>query len=161
MLKIPDKNKRLLLHVCCAPCSATIIDKLKEAGVDFTVFFYNPNIFPQKEYDLRKNELIKYCQKIKIPLVIAESEVSKKQWEDCVKGLELEPERGKRCCKCITHRMSKVAKYAGQNEFDLIATTLSASRWKDFFLVNECGKLAIKRLCWCRVLGYKLERIHF
>ncbi len=144
MLKLPAKNKRLLLQTCCAPCSAPIIKELQDSKIDFAVFFYNPNIFPQKEYDLRKNELIRYCQKVNVPIIIAESEKTKKQWEECVEGLELEPERGKRCEKCITHRMEKTAKYAQKEGFDLIATTLSASRWKDFFLVNKSGETAVQ-----------------
>ena len=144
MLKLPEKNKKLLLHACCAPCSCSIIEDLKEAGIDFTVFFYNPNIFPQKEYDIRKNEMVRYCQKVGVPLVVGESEKTKKQWEDAVKGLELEPERGVRCQRCINHRLEKVAMYALKNGFDIIGTTLSFSRWKDTVFVNECGDAVTK-----------------
>ena len=140
MLKIPEKNKRLLLHTCCAPCSASIILDLKEADVDFTVFFYNPNIFPKKEYETRREELIRYCKKMSVPVIIAESEKNKKEWEETVRGYEALPERGERCRRCIDHRLGKTAHYARKNGFDLMATTLSVSRWKDSFMIDTCGK---------------------
>ncbi|MCV6599119.1 MAG: epoxyqueuosine reductase QueH [Alphaproteobacteria bacterium] len=144
MIKLPEKNKKLLLHACCAPCCCAIAKELKNSGIDFTVFFYNPNIFPSKEYEKRKQELIRYCKKIKVPLIIAEDEKSKKQWEEAVRGLELQPERGKRCCKCINHRLYKTAKYASKNDFDIISSTLSISKFKDFIIVTNSGKEAVK-----------------
>jgi len=167
MLKLPAKNKKLLLHTCCAPCSAHIIFALREAKIDFSVFFYNPNIFPQKEYNIRKNELIRYCQKNKLSLIIAESEKNQRQWEDSVRGLELEPERGKRCSRCITHRLEKVARYAFQNDYDIIATTLSGSKWKDPILVGESGEISVKEYIgvdywsvdWRKHIDPELEKI--
>jgi len=144
MLKLPEKKNKLLLHVCCAPCAGAIIEDLKEANINFTVFFYNPNIFPKKEYETRRDEVIKYCKKMKVSLIIAESDKCKKQWEQCVKGLESEPERGRRCQKCTFHRLEKTMEYAKKNGFDLVATTLSFSKWKDMFLVNTCGNAVAK-----------------
>lgn len=166
MLKLPEKNKRLLLHACCAPCVAHLIQSLKEQGIEFTVFFYNPNIFPHKEYELRKNELIRYCKKTKTPLIIAGSDLHKEQWESAIKGHELDPERGTRCHHCIEHRLEKTARYAFQNGFDLIATALSGSRWKDSVMVGDCGNTSVKEykgvnywdIDWNKVIDVKLAK---
>ncbi len=101
-LKLPGNANKLLLHSCCAPCSGELMEALSASGIDFTIFFYNPNIHPRKEYEIRKNENIKFAQKMNIPFVDADYDTS--NWFARVKGLEFEPERGARCSACFDMR---------------------------------------------------------
>jgi hypothetical protein len=138
-------NNKLLLHVCCAPCGASIIPELKKSNIDFSVFFYNPNIFPKKEYEKRKETLIKYCKKLNVPLIISEGEDLVSQWGKDILGFENEPEMGKRCEKCIFHRLNKVGLYALENNFNIFATTLSVSKYKNKELIKNCGEKISKK----------------
>jgi predicted adenine nucleotide alpha hydrolase (AANH) superfamily ATPase len=85
----------LLLHSCCAPCEGEVLQTMLHSGVQPTVFFYNPNIHPKREYELRKSEDKRYCDKIGVEHLDADYDV--KKWFDRVRGLEWEPERGARC----------------------------------------------------------------
>lgn len=128
---------KILLHSCCAPCSAWIIEQLLSEKFKITVFFYNPNIHPVEEYLRRKAEAIRFAQKMAVPFVdhIYDSSL----WYCRVRGLELEPERGKRCSECFLLRLDETAKYALANDFDAFATSLAISRWKDFNQVTAAG----------------------
>ena len=95
---------KVLLHDCCAPCGAHVVNELKNRGFEVTVYFYNPNIFPSEEYELRLSEMKRYCAKNSVPLIIGKYE--HQEWLEFVRGLENEPERGKRCEKCFTKRLS-------------------------------------------------------
>jgi len=136
---LPEGNK-LLLHVCCAPCSAWIIEQLLANKIDVTLFFYNPNVHPRDEYERRKSEVIRFANKIKIPWIEGDYDVD--TWEACTRGMESYPERSKRCTKCFLLRLRKAAKHACSNDFQIFATSLSISRWKDFTQITEAGKLA-------------------
>ncbi|MCD4780269.1 MAG: epoxyqueuosine reductase QueH [Candidatus Omnitrophica bacterium] len=138
----PRGLSKVLLHVCCAPCSGNIIVYLKESGIDLGVFFYNPNIHPIEEYERRKEDLIRYARKMDVPVI--DGDYHHEAWLEEVSGLEKEPERGQRCEKCIAMRLSKTAVSAHEYRFPLIATTLSLSRWKDMDQVNRCGEIAVK-----------------
>ena len=94
---------RLLLHSCCAPCSAAIVEHLLENAVDTTVFFSNSNIFPQDEYLHRRAELERHLQALGIPFV--EDDYDHSAWLASVRGLEQEPERGSRCTQCFRFRL--------------------------------------------------------
>ncbi|MCR6651331.1 MAG: epoxyqueuosine reductase QueH [Cellvibrionaceae bacterium] len=63
-LPLPEGHKKVLLHSCCAPCSGEVMEAMLASGIDYTIFFYNPNIHPRKEYELRKNENIRFAEKI-------------------------------------------------------------------------------------------------
>ncbi|MBF0485125.1 MAG: epoxyqueuosine reductase QueH [Candidatus Omnitrophica bacterium] len=139
---INDETK-LLLHVCCAPCSGVIIERLLAQGVMPTVFFYNPNIFPLKEYLFRKDSIIKFAKKNSIPFVDTDYENS--LWKSRVAGLDNEPERGRRCEKCFDIRLERTALYAHENGFKAFATTNGMSRWKDLAQVNLAGLKAAAR----------------
>jgi predicted adenine nucleotide alpha hydrolase (AANH) superfamily ATPase len=134
----PEPGSRMLLHVCCAPCSGGIIEVLKSAGWNFTVFFYNPNIYPFEEYDRRKREVMRYVQKIGLDIIDADYEND--YWDNLTQGMENEPERGKRCEMCFEMRLKKTAEIAKTEGFTHFATTLGISRWKDMEQVNRCGK---------------------
>jgi len=128
--------KKLLLHTCCAPCGIAIIDELRPK-YDLTVFFYNPNIFPEEEYLKRKTEVIKVCREWAVPMVDADYET--KKWDNKTAGLENEPEMGARCPVCIGLRLEKAAEYAKNNDFDLFGTTLTMGRNKKAEAINPLG----------------------
>ena len=93
-LVLPNGGKKLLLHSCCAPCSGEVMEAISASGIEYTIFFYNPNIHPKKEYEIRKNENIRFAEKLGIPIVDADYDVD--NWYERAKGMEYEPERGKR-----------------------------------------------------------------
>ncbi len=136
-LKLPDGHAQLLLHSCCAPCSGDIMLRLIESDINYTIYFYNPNIHPRKEYLIRKKENQEFAKKYNIPFIDADYDT--KNWFQKVKGLEWEPERGKRCTSCFDMRFIKTAEYASKNNFSLISSTLGISRWKDMNQINKSG----------------------
>ncbi len=131
----------LLLHSCCAPCSAAIIEYLLKQEMLPTLFFFNPNIYSYEEYTIRKNELKKYAIQLNIPFIDADYDHDR--WLNSVKGLEQEPERGLRCLECFKMRLYATAQYAQENHFDQIATTLASSRWKSLEQIATAGKWAV------------------
>lgn len=129
-----------LLHTCCAPCLTSVYEQLKD-NFDITVFWFNPNIFPVEEYNKRLNELKRYCEIIKVPLIVGDKlPEDANSWDLLTKGLEKEIEGGKRCRICIKMRLLYTAKYAVENNFDMFATTLSVSPHKNTYLINNIGK---------------------
>jgi len=140
-LQLPSGHKKLLLHSCCAPCSGDIMLRLQESGVDYTIYFYNPNIHPKQEYILRKEENLEFARKYNIPFI--DDDYDTRNWFDRVKGQEWEPERGKRCSSCFDMRFYKTAEYASNNNFSLISSTLGISRWKDMNQINQSGLKAV------------------
>ena len=142
-LQLPSGHKKLLLHSCCAPCSGDIMLRLKESGVNYTIYFYNPNIHPRREYILRKEENLEFARKYDIPFI--DDDYDTRNWFDRVKGQEWEPERGKRCSSCFDMRFYKTAEYASNNNFSLISSTLGISRWKDMNQINQSGLKAVSQ----------------
>ena len=142
-LELPQNGKKLLLHSCCAPCSGEVMEALIYSEIDFTIFFYNPNIHPLKEYEIRKDENIRFAEKHNIPFV--DADYDKDNWFERVKGLENEPERGPRCTACFDMRFERTALYAHENGFDVISSSLGISRWKNRDQINECGIRAAAR----------------
>lgn len=136
-LKTPNNENRLLLHSCCAPCAGDIMQALVSSDIDTTIFFYNPNIHPREEYELRKEENYRFAQKLGMKVI--DGDYDKDAWFDRTKGQENEPERGKRCSNCFDMRFEVTAKYAKENNYDLISSTLAISRWKDMNQINQCG----------------------
>jgi predicted adenine nucleotide alpha hydrolase (AANH) superfamily ATPase len=136
--QIPKPGTRILLHSCCAPCSGAMIEEMKQImDLDVTIFFYNPNIHPKKEYEIRKEENVKYATKHNIPFVDCDYDSS--SWFKRMTGFELEPERGVRCSACFDMRMEVSAAYAVQHGFPYFTTTNATSRWKDDLQVNLSG----------------------
>ena len=142
-LKLPENAEKLLLHSCCAPCSGELMEALAASKIKFTIFFYNPNIHPRKEYEIRKHENIKFAQKMNVPFVDADYDTS--NWFARVKGLEFEPERGARCSACFDMRFERSALYAYEHDFKVIVSSLGLSRWKDMDQINGCGVKAASR----------------
>lgn len=134
---------RILLHSCCAPCSGEVIEAMAASGLAITVFFYNPNIHPREEYTLRKEENVLFARRMGLPFVDADYDPP--AWFARVKGLELEPERGKRCDVCFDMRFERTALYAFENGFSIFTSCLGISRWKDMKQINAAGHRAADR----------------
>ena len=141
-LTLPEGKSKLLLHSCCAPCSAAVIEALCESSIDFAIYFYNPNIHPEKEYILRKEENIRYAEQMNIPFI--DADYDKNRWFDKAKGMEDEPERGIRCTMCFDMRFLHTAQYANEHGFDIISSSLGISRWKNMEQINQCGLRAVE-----------------
>ncbi|CAH2804383.1 MAG: Epoxyqueuosine reductase (EC QueH [Candidatus Burkholderia crenata] len=93
-LALPNGHSKVLLHSCCAPCSGEVMEAMQASGIDFTIFFYNPNIYLLKEYELHKNENIRFAEKFGIPFV--DADYDRDNWFERARGMEHEPERGVR-----------------------------------------------------------------
>lgn len=142
-LELPDGADKLLLHSCCAPCSGEVMEALHASGINYSIFFYNPNIHPKREYELRKEENIAFAEKHDIEFIDADYDTD--NWFERIKGLEMEPERGERCTKCFDMRFERTALYAQENGFPVISSSLGISRWKNMNQINDCGKRAASR----------------
>jgi hypothetical protein len=118
------------------------MERMLASKIDLTIFFYNPNIHPKKEYEIRKNENIRFAEKLGIPFIDADYDVQ--NWFTRAKGLEYSPERGERCTKCFDMRFERTALYAYENGFKVITSSLGISRWKNMDQINECGIRASK-----------------
>lgn len=151
LIRASGTRPRLLLHVCCAPCSSACLDILKDY-FDITLLFYNPNIHPHQEYIKRDEELKQFvktlnqenAQKIEQNLVseikIWDIPYNADEFFMAVKGLEKEREGGARCKKCFKLRLAKTAEICKMGGFDYFTTTLTISPYKDSSLLNEIGK---------------------
>ncbi|MCX8963451.1 hypothetical protein EHW66_00010 [Erwinia psidii] len=137
LLTLPDNADKLLMHSCCAPCSGEVMEAIQASGIQYTIFFYNPNIHPQKEYLLRKEENIRFAEKHNVPFVDADYDTD--NWFERAKGMEWEPERGIRCTMCFDMRFERTALYAHEHGFPVITSCLGISRWKNMQQINECG----------------------
>ena len=135
-----DKTPTLLLHSCCAPCSSYVIEYLSNYFY-ITVFYYNPNISPEAEYRFRSSEQKRLISSMdtKYPVLFAEEEYDSRQFFTAVKGLENEPEGGKRCEKCFELRLQRTVQKALQENFDYFTTTLTISPLKNAPLLNTIG----------------------
>ncbi len=142
-LELPGNAEQLLLHSCCAPCAGELMESLCDSGIKFSIFFYNPNIHPRKEYEIRKNENIRFARKMNIPFIDADYDTS--NWFSRVKGLELAPERGERCSVCFDMRFERTALYAHEHGFNVFVSSLGISRWKDMDQINRSGLKAAAR----------------
>lgn len=129
-------KQRLLLHVCCGPCAPHVI-RLLQAEYDVTGFFYNPNIHPFREHEFRRLEALRLAEKLGWPLVCGPYDLP--AWFAAVRGLEREPERGRRCPVCFRLRLEKAFRYAREQGFAVVASTLSISPYKSASQINGQG----------------------
>lgn len=130
----------VLLHACCAPCSSAIVEWLMAHDVRPTIFYFNPNIFPAREYEIRKEESKRHAETLGLRWI--DGDYDHASWREAMKGLEREPERGRRCEACFAYRMLATAHMAQQTGIGFFATTLASSRWKDLAQVNAAGLAA-------------------
>lgn len=131
---------KLLLHVCCAPCSSYVLEYLYKY-FDITVFYYNPNISSIDEYNKRYNEEVRFVSEYPFDckINVVNGNYDNYRFEEIIKGLENEKEGGSRCLKCYRLRLLESAKYAKENGFDYFTTTLTISPYKNSKVLNEIG----------------------
>jgi hypothetical protein len=135
-----NDRKKLLLHVCCGPCSTTALERLFPE-YDVTVFFFNPNIAPEREYILRRNEAKRYALEVFGSKVgFEEGAFRPDVFLEAVKGYENEPEGGHRCEICFRLRLEETARYARENGYSHFCTTLTVSPHKNALLINRLGE---------------------
>ena len=153
MSKSSNEPLKLLLHCCCAPCSSSVLEYLSNYFL-ITCYFYNPNIESDKEYQYRKSELERFISEFDspLPINIINGDYEPDVYYETVKGLENEPERGKRCLKCFELRLLNTALTAKENGFDYFATTLTLSPLKSARDINNIGiniqdRVGIKYMC--------------
>ena len=132
---------KLLLHACCAPCSSAVLERLGNI-FEITILYYNPNITDENEYNKRLNEVKNFIKqfKTKYKISIIDGRYDINDFLDIAKGLENEPERGKRCYKCYNLRLEETAKVAEKEGFPYFTTTLSLSPYKNSNWINEIGE---------------------
>jgi hypothetical protein len=119
------------------------MEAIQASGIPYAIFFYNPNIHPVREYELRKEENVRFAEKHGVHFVDADYDTD--AWFARVRGLEHEPERGLRCTACFDMRFERTALYAHEHGFDAITSSLGISRWKDMEQINGCGRRAAAR----------------
>ena len=140
IIKNVDEGSTLLLHACCAPCSSAVLERLGDI-FKITILYYNPNITNKEEYEKRLEEIKRFVAEFntKYEIEVIPGRYDQKEFFDIARGLEDEPERGKRCYKCYELRLEETAKVAKEKEFDYFTTTLSLSPYKDAKWINEIG----------------------
>ena len=130
----------LLLHACCAPCSSAIVEWMLAHGLRPTIFYYNPNIFPREEYEIRKQESKRHAESLGLQWI--DGDYDHEQWQHDICGLEHEPERGRRCEQCFTLRLTATARKAQELNLTWFTTTLASSRWKSIEQITRAGQAA-------------------
>lgn len=131
----------MLLHVCCAPCLTSVLERLKaETDFEITLYFSNSNILPQAEYEKRKRTLIEFLNKVHPNTLLIIDEYIPSEYSEAIKGKEMLGEGSARCEACIGYRLEKTANYASLNGFDIFATTLTVSPHKNASLINSLGQ---------------------
>ena len=136
----PEDCDRVLLHACCAPCSSAIVEWLVQHDVRPTIYYYNPNIWPLEEYEIRKQESKRHAESLGLEWI--DGDYDHDAWLEGVCGLEGEPERGRRCEQCFTLRLTATARKAAELGIPYFATTLASSRWKSLDQINRAGLMA-------------------
>lgn len=144
----------MLLHACCAPCSSAIVEWLLAHKVTPVIYYFNPNIYPLEEYEIRKSESKRHAESLGIEWIDDDrlgTEAGQpcgyghKEWLQAMCGLESEPERGKRCEACFYYRLKATARKAQELNIPFFATTLASSRWKNLDQINAAGLRAAQQ----------------
>ena len=148
-----EKIPTLLLHSCCAPCSSYVLEYLSNY-FGITVFYYNPNIYPDEEYEMRVREQQRFIRAFpaKHPIDFIEGAYDKERFYEMARGLEAVPEGGQRCFQCYELRLREAGELAKARGFDYFTTTLSISPMKNAEKLNEIGlrlaeELGVSYLC--------------
>ena len=128
---------RILLHICCAPCGTSPMERLAADGWEVTGYFYNPNIYPREEYECRVEEIRRYCGKTGIPLIVDTYDC--RRWEENAAPFANEGEGSARCNLCFLFRLERVAQFASENGYDAFTTTLTISPHKDAETIFKIG----------------------
>lgn len=140
------EGEKLLLHACCAPCSSAVLERIGNF-FEISILYYNPNITEKEEYEKRIVEIKKLISMIhpKYKVSLIEGDYNPEKFFEMAKGLEKEPERGKRCYKCYEMRLEETAKIAEKLGFNHFATTLTLSPHKNSNWINEIGEELTKK----------------
>lgn len=140
-----ESRPRLFIHSCCAPCSSYVLEYLSNY-FEITIFYYNPNIYPQDEYIKRVEEQKNLIQAMPLSSEVKflEGEYKPEDYYNTVRGLEQEAEGGKRCFACYELRLREAARQASLGGFDYFTTTLSISPYKNAEKLNEIGEMLAK-----------------
>ena len=136
-----QKTPRVLLHSCCGPCSSSVLEYITQY-FDVTLLWYNPNLYPKEEFDRRFKTQVELIEKMGLAdkvNILAEPWKSEDYYRR-IKGLENEPEGGKRCAECFRLRLLETARLAKHYGYDYFCTTLTLSRHKDAVLINSIGE---------------------
>ncbi|HQK63692.1 MAG TPA: epoxyqueuosine reductase QueH [Candidatus Staskawiczbacteria bacterium] len=131
------EKPKILVHICCAICAVALIEKLKE-NFEPVLFYYNPNIYPEDEYEKRRQSVKKMAEIYGIELI--DGNYDPEIWQKRTRGKEQEPERGARCHDCFELRLQKTAKLAKERGINIFTTSLFVSPFKDEKQVDEAGK---------------------
>lgn len=145
------KPPKLLLHSCCAPCSSYVLEYLSNY-FKITVFYYNPNISPESEYQMRVEEQQRLIGQMsfKNPVSFIEGKYDPQSFYEMARGLEQVPEGGERCFRCFQLRLEETAKEAKKGNYDYFTTTLTISPLKNAEKLNEIGREMAGKydICW-------------
>lgn len=133
-----QKKDKIVLHACCAICSGYPVSFLQDAGYQVIVYFYNPNIYPDNEYQKRLAAERTLCKHFGCELV--EADYCPNEFYEVAIGLENEPERGKRCDKCFELRLKKTAEFAKSRGIEKFTTSIVISPHKNFQKLSEIGE---------------------
>lgn len=138
---LENKTPRLFLHACCAPCSSYVLEYLANY-FQITIFYYNPNITKEEEYKKRVEEVKRLVSEmnVKNEVTVVEGEYNPNVFFEMAKGLEGEPEGGRRCYECYKMRLKETAIVAKEKNYDYFTTTLSISPHKNATWINELGQ---------------------
>ena len=140
----PEGLTDVLLHACCAPCSSAIVEWMMANGVRPVIYYFNPNIWPREEYEIRKQESKRHAESLGLTWI--DGDYNHEEWLHGVCGLENEPERGHRCEQCFVLRLTAAAKKAQELGIPYFTTTLASSRWKSLDQINRAGEIAEQRV---------------
>lgn len=133
----PEELTDVLLHACCAPCSSAIVEWMMANGVRPVIYYFNPNIWPRDEYEIRKQESKRHAESLGLTWI--DGDYNHEEWLQGVCGLEGEPERGRRCERCFTIRLIAAARQAQKLGIKYFTTTLASSRWKSLEQIERAG----------------------
>lgn len=136
-IEVPEGTTEVLLHACCAPCSSAIVEWMTGNGIRPTIFYFNPNIVPLEEYEIRKNESKRHAESLGLTWI--DGDYDHEEWLGSVSGLESEPERGRRCEQCFAFRLLAAARKARELQLRVFTTTLASSRWKSLEQISRAG----------------------
>lgn len=131
--------KKVLLHICCGVCAGSVVQKLRDDGFAVTGFFYNPNIYPEKEYEQRL-EVVREASRL-LSFELITGSYDNLAWQEQIKGLEGEAEGGKRCPVCFRVRLQKAADQARELGIKYLASTLAVSPHKNLQEINRIGSV--------------------
>lgn len=139
-MEVPSGMTSVLLHACCAPCSSAIVEWLLAHGVRPTIYYFNPNIYPLEEYEIRKRESQRHAEGLGLQWL--DEDWKHGEWLCAVRGFEDEPERGGRCDRCFGMRLEAAARKAVELGIGVFTTTLASSRWKRLDQIERAGRAA-------------------